>query len=78
MPKYYIDAGEFRTVIDSPDHNIAAVKAFELLENQPVRSLRSITIVSEKGFNSANENDWYFSTLELLEQSNQIRNYKPE
>ena len=39
-------------------------------------SLNSITIVSESGFDSNNDNDWCFSTMELLEQSDQIKNYR--
>ncbi len=82
MAKYYVDAGDLKVVIDRPTHNEAAIDAFRRLEDQPVQSLRSITIVSEQGFASEtdeeNENDWCFATLELLEQSDQIQNYKPE
>ena len=78
MPKYYVDAGEFRKVIDGTDPKIAAVEAFRSLENNPVPSLRSITIVSEIGFDANNENDWWLSTMDLLEQSDQLGQYKPD
>ena len=78
MPKYYVDAGEFRKIIDCEDPKIAALKAFKTLEKNPVSSLNSITIVSEEGFDTNNENDWGFSTMELLEQSDQLGPYKPD
>lgn len=78
MPKYYVDAGEFKKIIDRKSPKIAAVEAFRYLENNPVDKLCSITIVSEQGFDANNENDWCFSTMELLEQSDQLTNYKPD
>ena len=78
MPKYYVDAGEFRKIIDRETPKIAAVEAFRSLENNPVSALCSITIVSEEGFDTNNENDWCFSTMELLEQSDQLGPYKPD
>lgn len=75
---YYVDAGELKEIVEDSDYKAAAIKAFKVLENQQVESLSSITIVSEKGFDSCSDDDWYFSTMELLEQSNQIHNYKPE
>lgn len=78
MPKYYVDAGELRKIIDEADPTKAAIEAFKTLENDPVSSLRSITIVSESGFDSNNENDWCLSTMDILEQSDQLGNYKPD
>lgn len=78
MPKYYVDAGEFRKIIDETDPTKAAIEAFRTLENNPTRTLSSITIVSEEGFDTNNENDWCFPTMDLLEQSDQWGQYKPD
>ncbi len=78
MAKYYVDAGQFRKVIDGPDPKKAAIEAFRTLENNPTSSLRSFTIVSELGFDTNSENDWCFSTMDLLEQSDQLGDYKPD
>lgn len=78
MPKYYVDAGEFRKIITHEDPKNAAIEAFRTLEENPVSSLSSITVVSEEGFDANSENDWCFSTMELLEQSDQLGQYKPD
>jgi hypothetical protein len=78
MPKYYVDAGEFQKIIDETTPKMAAIEAFRTLEDNPTRTLSSITIVSEEGFDTNNENDWCFSTLEILEQSDQWGQYKPD
>jgi hypothetical protein len=78
MPKYYVDAGDLRKVIDRPDPKTAAIDSFRTLEDNPVSSLNSVTIVSEEGFDADNENDWCFTTVEILEQSDQIGYYKSE
>lgn len=78
MPKFYVDAGEFRKIIDSNDPKNAAVEAFKTLEENPTSTLSSVTVVSEEGFDSNNENDWCFSTMDLLEQSDQLAQYKPD
>jgi len=49
-----------------------------MLENNPVSSLGTIVMVSEIGFNSDNDDDFYFSTIEILEQSDQLGNYKSD
>jgi hypothetical protein len=78
MPKYYVDAGEFKKIIDRQNPKIAAIEAFRTLEENPVSALDSVTIVSEEGFDTNNENDWCFFTMELLEQSDQLGPYKPD
>jgi hypothetical protein len=78
MPKFYVDAGEFRKIIDAADPKLAAVEAFRTLEDNPVRTLSSITIVSEEGFDTDSENDLCISTMEILEQSDQWGQYKPD
>ena len=78
MPKYYVNAGQFKKIIDHQNPQIAAIEAFRTLEDDPVPAINSITIVSEEGFDSNNENDWCFLTMELLEQSDQINSYKPD
>ncbi len=78
MPKYYVDAGKFRKVIDADDPTTAAIEAFRTLEENPVSALRSFIIVSEEGFDTNNENDWCLATMDILEQSDQLRQYKPD
>jgi hypothetical protein len=78
MPKYYVDAGDFRKIIDEKTPTNAAIEAFRTLESNPVPSLSSITIVSEIGFDSNSEDDWCMSTMEILEQSDQLGRYKSD
>ena len=78
MPKYYVNAGELRKIMDRPDPETAAVDAFRTLETDPVDSLNSITVVSEEGFDSTSGDDLGFITMELLEQSDQLGLYKPD
>jgi hypothetical protein len=78
MPKYYVDAGEFRKIIEEKTPTNAAIEAFRALENNPVRTLSSITVVSELGFDANSEDDWCMSTMEILEQSDQLGRYKSD
>ncbi len=78
MPKYYVDAGDLKKIVDAITPTNAAVIAFKTLEAQPVPSLRNVTIVSEEGFDSVSSDDLCFSTIELLEQSDQIGFYKED
>ena len=76
MAKYYVYSGDFRKIIDRPTPKSAAIDAFRLLEENPAKSLSFATIVSEAGFDADHDNDVWFPTLEILEQSDQISNYK--
>lgn len=76
MPKYYVESGDLKKIIDRANPEIAAIDTFRTLAETPVETLNSTTIVSEEGFDSNSDNDWLFSTIEILEQSNQIGNYK--
>ena len=79
MAKYYVTSGAFKQIIDRPTPKKAAVDAFKTLENKPVKSLGTIVMISESGFDSDNDDDdFYFSTIEILEQSDQLGNYKSE
>jgi hypothetical protein len=71
MPKYYVDAG-FQKVITADSPELAAIHAFQKLNK---KTLNSITIVSETGFDTNNE-DWFFNTIDILEKSGQLENYK--
>lgn len=79
MPKYYVNAGEFKYIISRPTPKDAAIDAFRELENNPVSQLNYITVVSEHGFNDeeVQPDDYWFLTLEILEQSDQVENYNP-
>jgi hypothetical protein len=78
MPKYYVDAGDLRKIVDRNTPEEAAIEVFKSLDSNPVPCLNRVTIVSEEGFDSTSDEDWAFLTIDLLEQSNQIANYKPE
>jgi hypothetical protein len=66
MPKFYIDSGEFKTILTAENHKDAAVKAFKKLENNPVNFLNSLTQVSEKGFDSNCPKDMWYATNHIL------------
>lgn len=72
MAKYYISTGEFKCVLDRQNQKIAAVDAFKILNNA---DLGVITMVSEHGFESEADDNIYFHTINLLEESGQIENY---
>jgi hypothetical protein len=76
MPKYYVYSGDFKKMIDRPTPKNAAIDAFRSLEENPVDSLCFATVVSEVGFFKDHDNDIWFPTLEILEQSEQIGNYQ--
>lgn len=76
MAKYYVSSGDFKLIIERTNHKQAAIDAFKQLANKPVDHLGSIVMVSETGFNSNSDDDFYFSTIEILEQSDQLGNYK--
>ena len=76
MPKYYISSGDFQKVLSSPDHTTAAYDAFNKLKEDSPKNLGLITIVSEHGFDSCVDEDYCFSTLHLLEDTDQLQNYK--
>ena len=67
MPKFYVDCGEFQTILTANNHKDAAIHAFKKLENNPVEFLNGVTQVSEKGFNSNCSQDMWFLTNNILQ-----------
>lgn len=78
MPKFYVRSGEFQTVLDRQDSDVAALDGIKSLELNPVRRLSGITIVSEHGFSKvANEDDLVYNTVDLLEDAGLLGTFKP-
>jgi hypothetical protein len=78
MPKFYVSTGDFQVLLSRQDAKTAAYDAFEQLSDHSPSKLGIITIVSEHGFNSCELDDYCFSTLDLLEDTDQLQNYKLE
>jgi hypothetical protein len=82
MPKYYIQSGKFKTVIDRNDAETAVLDAFRLLESQPVESLGCLARASEHGFIGTSDpcmdDDFIFETVDLLEKTGLIGRFKPQ
>lgn len=78
MPKFYVRSGDLQTVLDRPDCDAAALDGIKSLEQNPVKRLSGITIVSEHGFSKiANEDDLVYNTLDLLEDTGLLGTFKP-
>jgi hypothetical protein len=75
MPKYYVSSGELQRAIDRPKPKDAAVAAFNTLKERPVKLLGKLTMVSEHGFDSEADDDIYFCTVDLLDETDQLENY---
>lgn len=75
MPKYYISSGDLQHTVDRPQPKAAAIDAFETLRGSPVETLGKLTVVSEHGFDSDNEDDTYFLTIDLLDETEQLEAY---
>lgn len=76
MPKFYVSSAKFNKIVESNTHKNAAIKAFKSLQQFP--SLAIITTVSEQGFEDNHEEDVYFNTLDILDLTDQIADYKLE
>ena len=77
MPKYYISSGDFNQIIDRPDPETAVRDAFQLGGNLP-DCLGLVVLVSEHGFDSCEDEDVYYNTLNVLEDTGQLDNFKLE
>ncbi len=78
MPKFYISSGDFKQVVDRPDSKTAVYDAFQSLKGDSPMRLGIIVVVSERGFDSIVDDDMIFSTLDVLEDTGQIENFKLE
>jgi len=76
MPKYYVSTGDFNQVIDRPDPKTAIYDAFKLLGG--AEHLGLLTLVSEHGFDSCEEEDVYYGTIGVLEDTGQLDNFTLE
>lgn len=78
MPKYYVSSGDFQQIIDRPDPETAVYDAFKLLGDTSPARLGLITLVSEHGFDSCEDEDTYYGTIGVLEDTGQLENFKLE
>jgi hypothetical protein len=75
MPKYYISSGDLQHMTDKPQPKAAAIDAFENLKSCPVSQLGKLTVVSEHGFDAGHDDDMYFCTVDLLDETDQLESY---
>ncbi len=75
--KYYVTTGDFQVVIEGQkDPKEAALEAFDGLAESKAGSLGSVTLVSRHGFDSESPDDIWIPTMDLLEQTGMIANFK--
>lgn len=73
MPKYYVMSGDLKTITTASNPKDAALNAFKKIEEI---KLGKLTAVNEKGFDNIDDEDMFFYTVMLLEESGQIENFK--
>lgn len=76
MPKFYVSCGDLQEIVVKETPWDAAVAAFEKLDEYHIEKLSKVTLVSEHGFDSDADDDSWLVTLELLEETDQVGNYK--
>jgi len=76
MPKYYVSSGDLNVTCDNDRPEKAAVAAFNQIKRNPIKELGKLTVVSEHGFDSNCEDDRYFITADLLDETNQLDDFK--
>lgn len=74
MPKYYVESGDLKKIINAHSHKLAAINAFKTIDSS-TKKLGKLTFVGEQGFTNHKE-DIYLSTSFLLEESKLIENFK--
>ncbi len=75
MAKYYVSSGDLRLAVSADTSRDAAIDAFARLSENPIQSLGKLTMVSEHGFDSEADDDCYFCTIDLLEETGQMDNF---
>lgn len=76
MLKFYVSSGDLQVTTESDVPKNAALAAFfKIKDIQPIKRLGRITVVSEHGFDSDKEDDTYYITSDLLDETNQIEDF---
>ena len=75
MAKYYVSSGDLRTIVISNTPKEAILNVFENLQELP-KYLDFVIIVSERGFEIEDKNAICFLTEYILEETNQLDNFK--
>lgn len=76
MPKFYVSSGDLQVTNESDAPKNAALAAFMKIKDiQPIEKLGRLTVVSEHGFDSDREDDTYFMTSDLLDETNQLEDF---
>jgi hypothetical protein len=76
MPKYYVSSGDLNITCDNDFPEKAALAAFNTIKQHPIKELGKLTVVSEHGFDSNRDDDRYFITADLLDETDQLDNFK--
>jgi hypothetical protein len=76
MAKYYVSSGDLRVTCNADDQKEAALFAFSKIKDKKVEQLGKVTVVSEVGFDSDCDDDMYFVTSDLLDETNQTDDFQ--
>lgn len=76
MSKYYVSSGDLNIICDSDTPDNAAIIAFNRMKDSPVGQLGRLTLVSEHGFDSEFEDDIYYITCDLLNETGQSADFQ--
>lgn len=76
MPKYYVSSGELNVACDTENPDDAVLFAFNRLKDVPVNQLGRLTLVSEHGFDSDLDDDVYYITCDILNETGQAEDFQ--
>ena len=76
MPKYYVSSGDLNITLESDCPDNAAKTAFNKMKDNIIAQLGRLTVVSEHGFNSGRDDDTYYITCDLLNETDQLADFK--
>ena len=76
MAKYYVSSGDLRVTCEGDDQKEAALFAFSKIKEKSVRQLGKLTVVSEVGFDVGYDEDMYFITSDLLDETDQAEDFQ--
>lgn len=76
MPKYYVSSGDLKHIITRKNTREAAIDTYRKLPDmKKVGKLGLLTMVSERGFDSEDQDDSWYITTDLLEETEQADDF---
>jgi hypothetical protein len=76
VTKFYIKSGDLEEICNKKTPKDAAISAFNTMKDKFIGKLAKLTVVSQNGFDENNDENVYFCTCNLLEETGQLNNFK--